>query len=82
MTTNEILEKEIEKLRAENKIMREIATPVGFFSYYFKMLKEEKFTTNVSCFNYVNDLYFNFFGEYKYSDYNSFRLVQNKNIKK
>lgn len=82
MTTSEQLSKEIEQLREENKIMKEIATPTGFFGFYFRTLKNEKFTTNTACFNYVNELYNSFFGEYKYSDYDTFRKIKNKMLKK
>lgn len=61
---------QIEELQAQNKIMRQLATTTGFYEYYFKQLKHHR--TNFDCFNYVNDLYFNIFGEYRYSSYNSF----------
>ena len=82
MTTSEQLQKEIEQLRFENQIIREIATAAGFFNFYFRQLKEEKFDSNTACFNYVNELYYSFFGEYKYSDYNSFRNIKNKTLRK
>lgn len=82
MTTSEQLQEEIEKLRWENQVIKEIATPSGFFNFYFKKLKEKKFESNIACFNYVNDLYNDFFGTYKYVDYNSFRNVKNKMLKK
>lgn len=82
MTTSEQLQKEIEQLRLENQIIKEIATPSGFFNFYFRTLKNENFTTNTACFNYVNELYNSFFGEYKYSDYDTFRKIKNKMLKK
>lgn len=82
MTTSDQLQKEIEQLRLENQIIKEIATPSGFFNFYFKQLKEERFESNTACFNHVNELYNSFFGEYKYSDYNSFRNIKNKMLKK
>lgn len=60
----------IEELQKENKLMRQLATPTGFYEYYFKQLKHHQ--TNMECFNHVNDLYFEIFGEYRYSSYYSF----------
>lgn len=82
MTTSNEIQKEIDQLRLENKIIREIATSSGFFNFYFRQLKEEKFKTNTACFNYVNELYYSFFNEYKYSDYDTFRKIKNKMLKK
>ena len=74
------LEALIQKLKEENIIICKIATPAGFYQYYFDQLKHHK--TEVDCFNTVNDLYFKYFGEYKYSSYNSFRKLKNKHLKK
>lgn len=74
------LEALIQKLKAENVIICKIATSAGFYQYYFEELKYYK--TEVECFNTVNDLYFKYFGEYKYSSYNSFRKLKNKHLKK
>ncbi len=74
MTPNEKrLNDELEKIRQEVIIMREIATPKGFYSFYFKNLLQ--FSKNRECFNYVNDKYYEFFGEYKYSSYDSFKKL-------
>lgn len=70
---------EIDKLRKENELMRQLAKPNGFYEYYFKMLKE--FKTNTDCFHYVNELYQKFFDEQRYSSYNSFRTITNKTLK-
>lgn len=63
-----------EKYRVQVEIIRQIATPVGFYSYFFSLLptKEFKDKTRFEVFNYVNDLHFELFGEYKYSSYQSF----------
>jgi len=74
------LEALIQKLKEENVIICKIATSAGFYQYYFEQLKHYK--TEVDCFNFVNDLYFKYFGEYKYSSYNSFRKLKNKHLKK
>jgi hypothetical protein len=70
----------IEKLKKENEIIRRIGTVTGFYEYYFQQLKNHK--TEIECFEAVNDLYFEYFGEYKYSSYDSFRKVKNKHLKK
>lgn len=74
------LEVLIQKLKNENETIRQIATSSGFYEYYFKKLKEH--LTEIDCFNEVNDLYFEYFGEYKYASYNSFRKLKNKHLKK
>ena len=69
-------EQEIEKLQAQNKLMRQLATSTGFYEYYFKQLKYHR--TNIECFNKVNEAYFEIFGEYRYSDYRSFMTTNSK----
>lgn len=66
----------VEKLKKENEIIKRIATSAGFYEYYFEQLKHHK--TEVECFDSINDLYFEYFGEYKYASYNSFRKLKNK----
>lgn len=70
----------VEKLKKENEIIKRIATSAGFYEYYFEQLKHHK--TEIECFDAINDLYFEYFGEYKYSSYNSFRKLKNKHLKK
>lgn len=65
------LEQEIKRLQSENVIMCKIATHKGFFDYFFELLP--KFKTLYECFEYVNNLYQNFFGEYKYNSFQQFR---------
>ena len=81
MTTQELsLSNELKRLKKEAEIMKQIATPRGFYGYYFNSLAN--FKTNLDCFNHVNELYFQFFGEYKYSGYDSFKQNQKKHLKK
>lgn len=54
-------------------------SPFGFFQYYFYELPHHR--TKIEAFNHVNELYFDLFGEYRYEDYNSFRLIFSKNQK-
>jgi hypothetical protein len=51
--------------------MRQLARRQGFFEYYFAECKNYK--TNHAAFDAVNDLYFELFGEYRYSDFNVFK---------
>ena len=69
------------ELETENQLIKKLATNVGFYNYFFEMLKTSK--TTLEAFNRANDQYFEFFGEYKYSCYRSFSNVNNrKNNKK
>lgn len=70
-TTPEWLKEELIRVREENQMMKTLGTNQGFFRYYFEQLKHHR--TQIECFNMVNDRYFDFFGEYRYSCYNSFR---------
>ncbi|QGK72837.1 hypothetical protein [Flavobacterium sp. SLB02] len=75
-----ILRIENEKLRVRIELMQKISTTPKFFVYYFSKLSE--FGSNKDCFDFLNDQYFEFFGEYKYSDYASFRVQLTKYNKK
>ncbi len=75
----QILEAQLEKLREENKLIRQIATSSGFYQFYFSKLKD--FKTNIACFNHANELYFKYFDEYKYASYESFRKLKNKYLR-
>lgn len=55
-------------------------TPYGFYQYYFNELPFHR--TNLECFNHVNDIYFELYGEYRYESYNSFRIQYNQHLKK
>ncbi len=75
------------EIQEENSLMRNLATRQGFFQYYFKELSEKKGTmhkhrTMVECFNYCNEKYYDLFGEYKYSNYNSFKQQVSREYKK
>lgn len=61
-----------ERYRAQVEIIRQIATAKGFYEYFFQMLSRPEFKSRIEVFNYVNDLYFELFGEHKYSSYQSF----------
>lgn len=78
---------QLQEIYEQNQLMKKLGNSTGFFQCYFKELGEiigdrQKHRTNVEAFNYVNDLYFDLFGEYKYSGYNSFRHQLNRYHKK
>lgn len=73
----EQLLQQLAELENQNNLMRQLATPKGFYDYWFKNLP--KFRTRNECFLYVNDLFYDFFGEYRYSTYNSFQCWSRDN---
>lgn len=75
------------EIQEQNGLMRRLATRQGFFQYYFKELSEKKgnkhkHRTMVECFNYCNEKFYDLFGEYKYSSYNSFKQQISREYKK
>lgn len=62
---------EIEKLTIQNERMRKLATRQGFFIEYFLECKKQK--TNKEAFEVINQEYHNLFGQYRYSDHDSFK---------
>ena len=71
---------DVNTLLMENKLLRKIGTRQGFFQYYFERLPFHN--TQTECFNEVNDLYLTLFGEERYSDFDSFKKVRNRFLKK
>lgn len=71
LKTPQWLKEELARMQAENQLMRELGTNEGFFKHYFENLPKHR--TQIECFNMINDQYFEFFGEFRYSCYNSFR---------
>lgn len=65
----------IAKLEKENLEMRKLSTRKGFYNEYFNQLKLAK--TNIEAFNFVNEKYHQLFGQYRYSDWNSFKKMTN-----
>ena len=73
------IEKQLNEMRQQVELMRSLATRSGFFKQYFKELARKEqgkpvHRTNYECFNHLNTVYFDLFGEYKYSTYNSFHV--------
>ena len=52
----------------------------GFIDYYLEDLSNHP--NQITCFNHVNELYFEIYGEYRFSCYDSFRTLLNRNYKK
>jgi hypothetical protein len=73
MTQNEenALRLEIEKLRRENDLMKQLGTRKGFFDHYFKLLPIAK--TNEDAFHQVNNTYFDLFGKFMFTNNEAFR---------
>lgn len=65
----------IEKLEKENAIIRKLSTVKGFYDEYFIKLRTAK--SNTEAFNQVNEEYYSLFGHYRYSDWNSFKVMTN-----
>lgn len=65
----------------ENELRKELGgiKPFGFYRYYFNELPQH--ATKIECFNHVNELYFDLFGEYRYEEWNSFRNQYNRHLK-
>jgi len=71
------IREELERIHTENDLMRKLGSKLGFFQYYFDQLKNHR--NQYECFNWVNEKYYDFFGEYRYDNYDSFRKQFNKN---
>lgn len=75
--------KTVSELKPEEKekLYRQLGglSALGFHKYYFDDLPYHK--TKTDCFHHVNELYYELFGEYRYSSSYSFRNQQNKHIK-
>ncbi len=77
MTLNEenALRIYITKIEKQNEQMRELSTRKGFYAAYFVALKTAK--SNKEAFDNVNETYHELFGNYRYSDWNSFKKMTN-----
>ena len=70
---------EIKELNHKNNMYAKLGNTQKFFEYYVTELPKNR--TNVAAFHVVNDLYFDLFGEYRYSSYDSFRRVYARYLK-
>lgn len=73
------IEQEIDRLRKENQLLKQLGTRQGFFTYYFSRLPF--YNLNKDCFVAVNKKYKELYGENRYEDYDSFRKVLNRTLK-
>jgi hypothetical protein len=64
---------EIEKLRRENELMKQLGTRKGFFDHYFKELPLSD--KNIDAFEKTNNLYFELFGRFMYPNHEAFRVA-------
>lgn len=62
-----------------NNYMHQLGKSNGFLQVYLNSLGQ--FPTQIETFNHLNDLYFELWGEYRFSDYNSFRWSLRKYLK-
>jgi hypothetical protein len=65
---------QIQELQSTIKILKKLGTAEGFYQYFFEQLPKHR--TNLECFNHVNDLHLDLFGEYRYSSWHSFRQTK------
>lgn len=65
----------IAKLEKENEEMRKLSTRRGFYNQFFEKLKTA--ASNKEAFNEVNERYHALFGQYRYSDFNTFKRMSN-----
>lgn len=74
LTLQQELQKEIQILEAENERMKKLSTRIGFFEQFF--LNLPFYECAIACFNFINDEYHSLFGQYRYSDYESFKQAK------
>jgi len=73
---------QIQKMQEQLDTVKKISTSEGFSLFWFNKLPEkDKYPTNKACFDYVNQLHYDLLGYYKYSDYGSFKVSQNRRNK-
>lgn len=74
------LQVELEKLRTQYELAKELGTRDGFFRQYFNNLST--CATGLEAYNKISEQYFDIYGEYRYNDYSSFRSQKSKYYKK
>lgn len=65
----------IAKIEKENELFRKLSSTDGFYREYYRMLSDAK--SNKVAFDELNETYFELFGKYRYSDFNTFKRVTN-----
>lgn len=71
---------QLQKLEEKIQLMKQLRTTDGFIQFFFKEINNYK--NRRECFDAVNELFFELYGEYRYSDYASFRVMISKPQKK
>lgn len=62
-----------QKLHEQIELMQKLCTAQKFYAYYFSKLSG--FPSNKACFDYVNEQYFDCFSQYRFSNYEVFRVM-------
>jgi hypothetical protein len=62
---------EFEKVQKQNELMKSLSTREGFFKFFHHKCKS--FKTNKQAFDHINEIYFDLFGKYRFSDFSSFK---------
>ncbi|MAM27436.1 MAG: hypothetical protein CMC13_00280 [Flavobacteriaceae bacterium] len=72
----------VQKLTHAQKveIAIKLRSAADFFATYYEYLP--KFKMQKDCFNYLNEIHLEVFGEEKYSNYGSFRVIMHRDGKK
>ena len=61
------------------EVIVSISKPENFYLTFFNNLPHAR--TRVECFNHLNDLHFDIYGFYMYSDYASFNNCYSRHLK-
>lgn len=64
---------ELQQIQEKLELIKRLGTNVGFYNQFFDNLKQDQYKTRVAAFDAVNMQYAECFGDFKFSDYNSFR---------
>jgi len=72
-------QQKINKLRKNLEQLKKMVTAAGFIELYFLELKRHQ--TQTAAFHKLNEQYHKLTGVYRYSSYNSFRILKNQYLK-
>lgn len=71
---------EIQKLEKKIDRMLKLSSAEKFRLEYFESLKYYK--SNKQCFDALNEEYYELFGQYRYSDFSTFKVILSKQANK
>lgn len=83
MNTNEqitAMQLQLDQLEEKIKLMRQLRTFDGFYHFFFSQIDKHK--NRSTCFHHCNEVFFELYGEYRYSDYGTFRKAITLNRKR